>query len=115
MSVSYSYNKIMENIKKKREGFTNKSTTSGNKIAQKRSNQKQQAQKGSNNLVWGHFVAQTVHMIVYFWIFFPFWSCFPAAMATHPGLRDFSDYILYMFFHFLSPVQNYLIFILRFF
>lgn len=64
----------MEDIKKKREGFTNKSTTSGNKIAQKRSNQKQQTQKGSNNLVWGHFVAQTVHMIVYFWIFFPFWS-----------------------------------------
>ena len=74
MPVSYSYNKIMENIKKKREGFTNKSTTSGNKIAQKRSNQKQQTQKGSNNLVWGHFVAQTVHIIVYFWIFFPFWS-----------------------------------------
>ena len=73
--MSASYNEIMETIKnnrmKKREGFTNKSP---NNIAKKRSSQKEKVKSGSKDLVWAHFVAQTIHIIVYFWIFFPFWS-----------------------------------------
>ena len=73
--MSASYNEIMKKIqekkKNKQEGFTNKSS---NNIANKRRGEKAEIKKSNKDLIWGHFVAQTVHIIVYFWIFFPFWS-----------------------------------------